>query len=488
MPRPAVSLAEANDHVAAKVLPHARPAVFEKLALQGASKTTRKETEAENRPRTLWQKELACVNMCAGAVGSVVAICDDGCRVSCFDVRSGTEIWSRESEEEIISILSSPTFCALGDECGRVHVWSAETGEPLSLIDVQREGLEQQQQQQQRTRRKRSNANRWVEHLCWDSGGKRVAAACGRHAIVARAKSGAVEASFQCARGTVAGMSFCPHTKAAGGAAGALGVAAYGGMQWLRRGLAPLPCGAAAILSLSVSNTGTRVAVGLLSKCMRVFDTSRHVEEQRGRGEGGGQTGGELRNVLYICLNPESASETHISRKPHHPVDWTGFDSGVTAVCWSHDDAWLAGAGGTCLLAVPRGLKKAQPPVLCRTPGLSAADGAGGTCGRLVDAAWCPATFGTRGGQGLGGSGGRMLAAVEGGRRGMVHIFEVSKQRDARVPRRALPVVSVEAPGHGPTTSLKFAVARGEGEEGGEKEEDGVLVLVRGGVASVVSV
>ena len=192
---------------------------------------------------------------------------------------------------------------------------------------------------------------------------------------------------------------------------------------------------------------GAHVAVGLLNKCMRIFSIS-----------------GELKDDA--CGK-----------------DWIGFDGGVTAVCWSASDEWLAGVGGTCLLAIPCGGAKSSfcsrdtRVVLCRTPGTSGPDGLGGTCKQLADVVWCPPTFRVREGQG------KMLAAIERGSRGLVHIFDVSKSVDDRVPRRATPIISIAAPGKGPVTSICFARNRSAISK---DEDDSVLVLARGGVVSRV--
>ena len=222
-------------------------------------------------------------------------------------------------------------------------------------------------------------------------------------------------------------------------------------------------------MKTQTARAGTRVAVGLLNKSMRVFDASS---------DGAGELGG----MLSRCLCSFAYAPQKDSPKSARAVDWTGFDGGVTSVCFSEDGAYLAGAGGTCLLVVQEGESNT---VLCRTPGLSAADGAGGTCRRLSDAAWCPENFGIRGLRRSCAA--RMLAALEQGRRGVCHIFDVCSRRDDRIPRRALPIASVEAPGKGPVTSLRFAFVRiqkGGGNEDGE--EEGVLVLNRGGVATVL--
>ena len=67
MPMPAVSLTEANDHVAAKVLPHARAVIFDQVASSETPKNN-----AAFVANFQWEKDIACVDVCAAASGAVV--------------------------------------------------------------------------------------------------------------------------------------------------------------------------------------------------------------------------------------------------------------------------------------------------------------------------------------------------------------------------------------------------------------------------------
>ena len=206
--------------------------------------------------------------------------------------------------------------------------------------------------------------------------------------------------------GSVAGISFMPPS-ARSTSADVLAVGAYGSVNWINSASEPLVRGATAVLSVAVSDDASQVAVGCLDKVMRLFDLS--------------------------------GTSTTAS-------DWVGFDAGVSLVAFSSGSSWLAAAGGTNLLVVPRNLPIGEPPVLCRTPGTSAPDGAGGACGRFTALEWFrshPLSA---------------LAALEG-RAGRLHVFDVASTDDA-FPRRASRLYTVQLPGEGMASALTYATSR----------------------------
>ena len=259
------------------------------------------------------------------------------------------------------------------------------TGEPLLCL---------------RCRRRRhvggggAQADRWVERLAWSGDGRLLGAAMGRTVAVAAADPGAVERSVV-VDGTVYAVAF------ADGGRAPLAVVPTAA-SWLAPSDAPppppLPIGAAAVLSVAVSPDATLVAAGCLDKRVRVFEIG----------------GDAVRGAR----------------------DWVGFDGSVHSVAWSATGRWLAAAGGTTLLVVPRDLAAGEPPTVC-----DAADG--GRC--PADAFVVPFR-----------AHGVSTAALAARGRGL--LFD-ARRADGAVPRVAVPIATVRPPAAVPSALGHVAFA-----------------------------
>jgi hypothetical protein len=96
-----------------------------------------------------------------------------------------------------------------------------------------------------------------------------------------------------------------------------------------------------ATLSLAISPDGALLAVGCLDKRMRLFQLQ----------------------VPTSDIGPAAGTSRQVAAR-----DWVGFDGPVAIVRWSANGCWLAAAGGTALLVVPRQLKAGEPPIRCVVP------------------------------------------------------------------------------------------------------------------------
>ena len=429
----------------------------------------------------------------------------------------------------VLSMMVSPSTeddaIALGDDAGSIHVWKASTGQRLWSFPVTATTITTSSScgsvAQSRRASNVSSSSKWVDRVQWSTDGLILAGAAGRSAIMADRRGslewgGASLARMVSGAGTVTGIAFHAEGRA-------LAVGSYGVVNWLvgskgegeagvevgscedghcsvddaGRGQCdaapvvaarvsgaattacttatpsgPLERGASAVLCVSVSPDGSKVAIGCLDKTVRVF----HL------------------------VGPKSGTA----------VDWTGFDGAVSAVRFSANGRWLGAVGGTALLVVPAGLRLGfEAPILCRTRGVPVADGgAATTCGRFSDLAWSPLPGQAQRvhvmgradsccGAKLSSSNAtweHLLAAVEP-RRGRAHLFDVNQTDDA-VPRCALPILTVEPPGSGPNTSIAFMRGECGAEAGDQRIDQGIgsnaqtpiLVVARGGKVVAVQV
>ena len=387
---PCVDFGGADDVVAAAKLPLQRPPVTEELVLPSVIADTSPETPPA------WQRELRCEALCARG-GTAVAVSDEGATVEAIDAATGHPRWSRPAPAAAVAAALAPSSgdggrLALGLGDGSVNVWREATGEPLLCFALSPGGgvtLAAGGAQQ---------ADRWVERLAWSGDGRLLGAAMGRTVAVAAADSGAVERSVV-VDGTVYAVAF------ADGGRAPLAVGAYGGLSWLAPSDAPppppLPIGAAAVLSVAVSPDATLVAAGCLDKRVRVFEIG----------------GDAVRGAR----------------------DWVGFDGSVHSVAWSATGRWLAAAGGTTLLVVPRDLAAGEPPTVC-----DAADG--GRCPRFDAFAWSPSVHT------------ESLLAALAARSGAAYLFD-ARRADGAVPRVAVPIATVRPPAAVPSALGHVAFA-----------------------------
>ena len=207
--------------------------------------------------------------------------------------------------------------------------------------------------------------------------------------------SGEVIISDEAPTGTVTSIDFNQKAQT-------LAIAAYGEVRWIdsykRRDMSALKRGASALLSVSVSPDGCKVAVGCLDKTMRLY----YIEDQeQGRA-----------------------------------TDWVGFDAGVSCLGWSSDSRWIAAAGGTAMLVVNPDMQPGQAPVVCRTPGIPAPDCGGGTCGTFTALAWVSSIVKSA-----------ILVGIES-EAGLCHVFNVDRT-DNTFPRKCKPILSISLPGSG---------------------------------------
>lgn len=301
----------------------------------------------------------------------------------------------------------------------------------------------------------------WVEQLCWSSDGRSLAAGAGRTAVVAaieaqqdREDTNTENLSAEVVRGVENNKQFgtisdiaCINvnsrlrkerasgatTLPAADSCGDFAVGGYGGVGWLRhhgqgdqQPLGPeLEIGATATLAVAISPDNSFVAVGCLDKRMRIFE----------------------------LLDQQDSARTAPA------WDWVGFDGPVASVTWSASGKWLAAAGGTALLVVPKERllpgsvtgDSLEPPIRCTVPGGMARAGITSKFGEI---AWCPRKVTaasmcsrTNSDYQTAECYESLLAAIECPT-GKVFLYSVATDcLDGGVPRRAAPLLSLDPPG-----------------------------------------
>jgi len=271
------------------------------------------------------------------------------------------------------------------------------TGEPLWAFPVAPAAL--------RAREGFESTKLWVDHLAWSADGSHAAAAAGRVAVLAETGVGGVVSTTESPSGTVTGLAFLGGRE--------LAVASYGEVRWVLP-VAVSPRGAtlrragAAVECLGVAPNGESVAVGYLDKTLRVFAMGASASDSGG--------GGNTTRDINGNVDGDSTRATHSNnnnnnntRTPY--VDWVGFGAAVRSVRFS-SGSWLAAMGGNSVLVIPDGLdSRSEPPIVCRTPGRTEADGCDGSCHRFAGIRWSSSS-----------SSPPVLAALDA-KTGEVHVF-----------------------------------------------------------------
>ena len=288
----------------------------------------------------------------------------------------------------------------------------------------------------------------WVERVAWSRDGRHLAVGAARHLAMADASCGEIRVQGK-AEGTIYALEFLPEGSADGEDCAAghpgpmLGVGAYGGVTWIGSeadgtGVNPmrpnLSLGAAAVLAISISPDGDRLAAGCLDKRLRLF-----------------------------CLG-----DTGFESEGDRPRDWVGFDGPVRDVKWNPDGTWLAASGGGTLLAMPRDVQPGEAPTLCISQHNQ-------SC-----ASEQPALSGFRWCQGPSHAAWTILAAVESAT-GRTHLFDVSSSSHT-FPRRTGPIATLEAPS-GCTHLPRSALPQLTFCSGSAQSRDGGWILVSDGEA-----
>lgn len=309
-----------------------------------------------------------------------------------------SSLWSRNygmisQNAMILNIQISPDptdggRLAIGDDRGKVNVWRLSTGEALWGVPVAPSSILMRLEQNPCF----ESARLWVDHLVWSADGSMVGASAGRNTVLA--SNGRQLACLESKAGTVTGLAFSKH---------ALAVASYGEVQWLtphdeERAPETLKRQGAAIECMDVSPNGEKVAVGYLDKTLRVF----HMGARK----------------------TDSAPFTRKQSTKSSATDWVGFNASVKSVRFNHTGEWLAAMGGSTILVICDTLNaRAVPPIVCRTPGQTTADGGDGTCQRFEGIEW---------------SGKQALAALAKTRD--IYIFQFSKGGASNVSLDAWPI------------------------------------------------
>ena len=306
---------------------------------------------------------------------------------------------------------------------------------------------------------KHSNSSLWIESICLNANHTLLGATCGDNILLKNIEPEMEkedDANENCVRcqtfnnAAAYAVDFLKNN--------VLAVGGYGGVTLVDTNeleKVVLPIGAAAVLCVSVSNDGKRMAVGCLDQRVRVycFDNACNkdcTEDVKNNGKGA------------------TSSSTCNEWKPTDTGDWGGFNGIVQNVKWSMDSAWLAAIGGTSLMVV---YKDSHAPILCKLPGVS---GSGGNNAAVEAGCPQPAAFsgltwcGLKVEMGLGK--GQLLATIDN-RNGSCLMYNVMVV-DESVPRRCVPVLNVMSCGVGLVLGLltiDFVV----GDDG-----DGDVVLV----------
>ncbi len=280
-----------------------------------------------------------------------------------------SSLWSKHysygkhiQDATILSVRVSPNpndggRLAIGDDRGMVNVWRLSTGEALWEFPVAPLSILKRLEQNPYF----ESARLWVDHLVWSADGCLVGAAAGRNAVLASSKG--VLMSLESTSGTITGLAFLKND---------LAVASYGEVCWLtsnERVPGPLKRKGAAVECMDISPNGDRVAVGYLDKTLRIFYM-------------GEETGSTQTSSISSPLEPKLATKGSA-------MDWVGFNASVKAVRFNDTGQWLAAMGGSAILVICDTLNaRSVPPTVCRTPGLTKADGEDGTCHRFERIEW----------------------------------------------------------------------------------------------------
>ena len=438
--RVGVSIEAVNDSVAAERLPPLRAPIVEALELpttstwigevipsSQVSQTHHAHASSSSKPlkrETLWTHELrSTAPICASDVtgGLVFTITDAGRRIACFAATTGETAWSRDagrSDDGALALALAPSpntsdggRLAIGYDRGNAAVWRMATGEPLFTFIVSPRIAARVPSGN------RSSTAGWVERLAWSGDGESLGAAAGRSVAMVHAMDGSSLATHESASGSVTSIAF------GGGGRLPLAVGGYGALRWIapesHDAPPPLSRGASAVLCVAVSPDGRCAAMGCLDKTMRMYRLDSPA-------------------ATTITDNGEGGDKSS-SSSPSNADDWVGgFDAGVTHIAWSHDGEWLAAAGGTALVVVPRGLAAGEAPILCRTPGTPAPDCGRGTCGRFDAIAWQPPSTSRR------ARFSSILVGLEASAR-KVHVFDVERT-DLCFPRKCAPLATLTLP------------------------------------------
>jgi hypothetical protein len=369
-------------------------------------------------------RQIAC------GVGMIVVSSDDGAVVEAINVfgaclpletaadlsavaPSAGRLWRRcvANGSSILALALSPPskgrppMLALGDDCGCVNLWRLSTGEPVARVHVATRALSgascisvDGSSTEPRASAPGGSARAWVESLCWSADGAHIASAAGRAITVTAVSLGAVPASAstegdaQSVAAVALGASAIPRegcielgsvsaiarvpsagsqkegAHGGGGGGGACFAASgYGGVRLVQAAAISqqaagsvltgpavhsadvLEIGATATLSLAIAPDGSTVAVGCLDKRLRLFQLAATTEA-------GGTPGTAGRQQQQQQQQDEGTR------------DWVGFDGPVASVQWSATGRWLAAAGGSALLVLPRALRRGHPPIRCVLP------------------------------------------------------------------------------------------------------------------------
>ena len=459
---------------------------------------------------TIWHKTLP-MSRSAGT-----------CTATAGDEEEADDAQTGGAQAVAVALSPCSDRMVLGLQDGCVLVWETSTGGDVASFSVfaapsnakESNGLRVDKRRQQRRRRGAAGNNwsmsQWVEHVQWSEDGRHVGAAAGRDVVLVaavdpparddekegtrggkggpsgrgsggRSSSAFLEVGRMRAKGgTVYDVSFAPlvgSLQRKGGLAAApshvpappdgrvdpqLAIGTYGGVTWLGNGgdqsttRQPMKIGATAVLAVAVSPDGSKLAVACLDKRVRVF------------GLGGGNSG------------DGGGSEEDEGKKAH---DWVGFDGAVKTLAWSHSGQFLAAAGGSALLVVPRDLASGEPATLCVPPrpphALSSSSRRQPAFAAL---AWCDRAGSLPHRE-------RFLAAIEG-HSGRTCVFDVTNA-DRMTPRRAAPIFIINAPGFGGlpvrgSAPALLQIAWGGGGSIGNAEdaagdEDHLMLLVLSG-------
>lgn len=327
----------------------------------------------------------------------------------------------------------------------------------------------------------------WVEKLCWSSDGQWLGAGAGRTVVIAsiQQEEESVDTARGCLRaevvrtlknskqfGTVSDVAFGsftltnePNVGAAESpvktlqktdSCGEFAFGGYGGVKWLghqdqeKYSSSPpvLEIGATATLAVATSPDSRFVAVGCLDKRMRIFERTASKEKSP-----------DPYDYDVSLAQTDANTECHSVKYREKQAqtlpawDWVGFDGPVASVAWSTTGKWLAAAGGTALLVVPKEQllpsraagNRAEPPIRCIVPGGMARGGVASSFGEIT---WC-SSGGSLSDRGAVESHESLLAAIVCPT-GLVYLYSVAAEcLDGGVPRHAAPLLSLPPPGTG---------------------------------------
>ena len=492
LPPPRVSIESINDSVAARYLPLKEPPTTESLSLEDFSSTgiQQKAYHHQQNQHQQQHQQLYVINNVEIEDGIPVPNSEvsDILGISFVLKRSkGTELeaisssaaslWSKgynsssnsnskSAQATILSVQISPDptdggRLAIGDDRGSVNIWRLSNGESLWHFDVAPRSILNRLE----TNPYFESEKLWVDYLVWSGDGTLVGAAAGKNAVLARAAATSnskhtgniVVASLESTSGTVTGLAFCKRA----GQSPALAVASCGEVHWLAKqeedelSLKTLKREGAAIECIDVSPDGKRVAVGFLDKTLRVFTVGTETE------------------------NKDSIDDTTVSKENNNVVDWVGFSAAVKVVRFHRTGRWLAALGGNTILVIRDTLNpRSEPPIVCRTPGQTQADGNDGSCHKLEGIEWSGGDSNSK----------ALLAALDATTKS-IHLFSFSNithgpsnvSRDAW-PIQALPVMTVSPPFANPSPSVAtrfaFGLDQNTTDFSQKQDDNGISVFV----------